>query len=84
MAQIGAEQDLRKLHHWPHFGKTKGDGIKVQNWENSAIANFASFMAYANARQITSLSALAIATKRLPIGVEWDCGRYVKASDELV
>lgn len=65
-------------------GNAKGDGIEVRNWENPAIANFDSFRTYANACQIRRLYAIPSATERMPIAVEWDCGRYTKVADKLV
>ena len=65
-------------------GTTRGDGIEVKSWVKSIPSSFASFAAYANECQLERINAVPSATRKLPIGVEWDCGRYLKVADAAV
>lgn len=65
-------------------GKSRGDGIEVKNWLRPGADNFNSFVAYANDCQIERIYAVPSTTRQLPLGVEWDCGRYIKVANKPV
>lgn len=65
-------------------GRAKGSEIEVMNRDNPANANFAYFQAYANECQIKRMYAIPGTSKRMPVSVEWDCGRFINVSDNPI
>lgn len=58
-------------------GNASRTTVTFENREDPKAPTFEAFSRYANECSIKQIYAIPGATQRLPISVEWDCGRFV-------